>query len=78
MLVLVVQLHVMGLAQSFMIVIVNMEYYIIVFIVRDSVFQLWIVSAELRGSYHVLPRQSAIFWKFQLLLILIEDIVASD
>ena len=48
-LVLVIQLYVMGLAQSFLIVIVNMEYYIIVFIVRDSVFQTWIVSAELNS-----------------------------
>ena len=49
MLVLVVQLHVVGLGQSFLIVIVNMEYYIIVFIVRDLVFQTWIVSAELNS-----------------------------
>ena len=40
MLVLFVQLHVMGLVQYFLIVIVNMEYHIIVFIVRDSVFLL--------------------------------------
>ena len=50
MLVLVVQLHAMGLAQSFLIVIVNMEYYIIVFIVHDSVFQTWILSAELNSG----------------------------
>ena len=47
MLVLAVQLYVMGLAQSFLIVIVNMKYYIVVFIVHDSVFQIWIVSAGL-------------------------------
>ena len=34
----------------FLIVIVNMEYDIIVFIVRDSVFQIWIVSAEFGSS----------------------------
>ena len=50
MLVLVVQLNVMGLAQSFLIVIVNTEYYIIVFIIHDSVFQTWIVSAELNSN----------------------------
>ena len=49
MLVLVIQLHVLGLAQSFLIVIVNMEYYITVFIIHDSVFQTWIVSAELNS-----------------------------
>ena len=54
MLVLVVQLHVIGLAQSFLIVIVNMEYYIIVFIVRDLVFQIWIVSAGLNTSFFLL------------------------
>ena len=39
MLVLVVQLHAMGLAQLILIVIVNMEYHIIAFIVRDSMFK---------------------------------------
>ena len=43
-------LHVMGLVQSFLIVIVNMEYYIIIFIICDSVFQTWIVSAELNSG----------------------------
>ena len=50
MLVLFVQLHVMGLVQIFLIVIVHMEYHIIAFIVRDSVFQSWIVSAEFVSS----------------------------
>ena len=45
-LVIFVQLHVMELVQYFLIVIVNMEYHIIIFIVRDSVFQIWIISAE--------------------------------
>ena len=49
-LVLVVQLHVVGLAQSFLMVIVNMEYFIIIFIIRNSVFQIWIVSAELNSG----------------------------
>ena len=44
MLVLFVQLQVMGLLH--MILIVKIEYHIILFIVRDSVFQLWVVSAE--------------------------------
>ena len=34
----------------FLIVTVNPEYHIIVLIVRDSVFQLWIVSAEFGSS----------------------------
>ena len=34
----------------FLIVIVNMEYHIIVFITRDSVFQIWIVSPEIGYS----------------------------
>ena len=49
-LLLFVQLHVMGLVQQFLIVIVNMEYHIIVFIVRDLVFQICIVSAEFYSS----------------------------
>ena len=39
-----------GIGTIFRIVIVNMEYYIIVFIVRDSVFQIWILSAELNSG----------------------------
>ena len=39
-----------GLVQYFLIVIVNMEYYIIIFIVCDWVFQIWIVSAEFGSS----------------------------
>ena len=45
-----VPLHVMVMVQIFLIMIVNLEFYIIVFIVRDSVFQLWIVSAEFVSS----------------------------
>ena len=45
-----VQLHVFWFVQIFLIVIVNMEYHIVIFIVRDSVFQLWIISAEFVSS----------------------------
>ena len=38
------------IGQSFLIVIVNLEFYIIIFIVRDLVFQTWIVSAELNSG----------------------------
>ena len=48
--VLFVQLNVMGLVQIFLIVIVNMECNIIVFIIRDLVSQSWIVSAEFVSS----------------------------
>ena len=61
MLVLVVQLHVIGLAQSFLIVIVNIKCNIIVFIVRDSLFQFGsfllnlflLVSAEFNFSLSI-------------------------
>ena len=49
-LVIFLQFQVMELVQYLVIVIVNMEYYIIIFIVRNSVFQLWIVSAEFGSS----------------------------
>ena len=39
-----------GIGTTFLIVIANKEY-IVVFIVRDSVFQLWIVSAEFNFSW---------------------------
>ena len=39
-----------GIGIIFWIVIVNMEYYIIVFIVRDSVFQIWTIFAELNSG----------------------------
>ena len=40
-----------GIGTIFRIVIVNMEYHIIIFIVQHSVFQLWIVSAEFVSSH---------------------------
>ena len=46
-LVLFVQLHVMGLVQIFLILIVTVEYHIITFLIRGSVFHIWIFSAEL-------------------------------
>ena len=46
-LVLVVQLHVIGLVQSFLIVIVNIECNIIVLIVRDSLFQFGLFMLNL-------------------------------
>ena len=39
-----------GTIKIFLIVIVNMEYDIIVFIAHDSVFQIWIISAEFGSS----------------------------
>ena len=44
--VLVIQLHVMGLVQIFLIVIVNMECNIMAFIIRDSLFQFGSFCAE--------------------------------